>query len=61
MTRDELEKLVVNPHYKMSSAQIAELAAYRQADGKPSQTVPKHNPTFVKHDPGLKAQDDEAR
>lgn len=61
MTRDQLEKLASNPHYKMTQAQLAELAAYQQADRKPSQEIPKHDPTFQKHDPGLKVDDGQAR
>lgn len=57
MNRQDLERLASNPHYKMSPAQIKELAQLRQQDVQPSFDFDKHDTGFAKHSTKPRKQD----
>lgn len=56
MSREILEKLAANPHYKMSQKQLAELRKLRQED-----KIVAHNPTFPMHETSFRRHDTKPR
>jgi hypothetical protein len=62
MERDTLESLAANPHYKMTSQQLEDLARLRAQDNvQHSQNVPRHDVSFQRHDPTLRKEGDDER
>jgi hypothetical protein len=59
MTRDALERLAANPHYKMTQRQLDQLRALRMKDVQHDTSVPKHSKGFEKHDTKPKKASDE--
>jgi hypothetical protein len=60
MKIEQLEQLAKNPFYKMSHAQLEQLAAYRNKKFKADEknAVVKHSTKFTKHNPNLKEEDE---
>lgn len=57
-TRQQLEMLAKNPHFRMSDEQIRELEYYRGQDVKPD---PKFKPQFTtikKHNPKIRPENE---